>query len=416
MTTTRRRFLAGASAAALATPALTGRAFAQDRIPFASILDLSGGLDIYGRPMADTTRLAIEDINAAGGLLGREVELILYDAQSSIQFYTQYATQAAAGDRAATVHGGITSASREAIRPTLARFETLYFYNVQYEGGVCDYNNFNTGSTPAQTVAKVVPHVMNKWGKKVYIVAADYNYGQITAQWMQKFAKDAGGETLAVEFFPLDVTNFGPTIQKIQQAKPDLVISALVGGAHVSFYRQYAAAGMKNEIPIASTTFGVGNEHKLISPEEGDGMICSYGYFEAVDTPANAAFKARMQERYGADAPALNELAVRSYEGAMLWAEAVKAAGTTDRLPVIEALRSGLSYEGPSGTVTIDPQTHHASMNVYIGELENQDFRILESFENQPPADTQLVCDLNENPDQHVFKFENGLEAAGIEL
>ena len=97
-----------------------------------------------------------------------------------IQFYTQYATQAAAGDKAHTVHAGITSASREAIRPTLARFKTLYFYNTQYEGGVCDYNNFCTGSTPAQTVAKIVPHAMKKWGKKVYIVAADYNYGQIT--------------------------------------------------------------------------------------------------------------------------------------------------------------------------------------------------------------------------------------------
>ena len=93
-----------------------------------------------------------------------------------------------------------------------------------------------------------------------------------------------------VEFFPLDVTNFGPTINKIQTAAPDLVMSALVGGAHVSFYRQYAAAGLNTSIPIASTTFGVGNEHKLISAEEGDGMICAYSYFESIDSPANAAF------------------------------------------------------------------------------------------------------------------------------
>lgn len=416
MTITRRRFVAGASTLALAAPALTGRALAADKIKFATILDLSGGLDIYGVPMIQTTRMAIDDINAAGGLNGQEVELIEYDAQSSIQLYTQYATQAAAGDRAHVVHAGITSASREAIRPTLARFRTLYFYNVQYEGGVCDMNNFCTGSTPAQTVAKVVPYVMNKWGKKVYIVAADYNYGQITAQWMQKFVKDEGGETLGVEFFPLDVTNFGPTIQKIQAAKPDLVISALVGGAHVSFYRQYAAAGMNKSIPIASTTFGVGNEHKLISAEEGDGMICSYSYFEAAPNPINAAFRERLKARLGADTPALNELAVRSYEGAMLWAEAVKAAGTADREPVIEALRKPLSVDGPSGTVTIDPQTNHAYMNVYIAELKNQEFQILETYENQPPADTQLVCNLNENPNQSTFKFENGLAAAGIQL
>ena len=415
MKLTRRSFVAGASAIALAAPATIGRA--QDgKIKFVSILDQSGGLDIYGAPMVETTKMAIDDINAAGGLNGREVELILYDAQSNIQLYTQYATQAAAGDRADTVHAGITSASREAIRPTLARFNTLYFYNTQYEGGVCDFNNFNTGSTPAQTVAKVVPYVMNKWGKKVYIVAADYNYGQITAQWMQKFVKDNGGETLGVEFFPLDVTNFGPTIQKIQGAKPDLVISALVGGAHVSFYKQYDAAGMNKDIPIASTTFGVGNEQTLISAEEGEGLIAAYSYFEAVDNPVNKAFLERLTARLGPGRPTMNELSVRSYEGAMLWAEAVKAAGTADRAAVIEALRAPQSYTGPSGVVTIDPQTNHAVQNVYIAEVKNQRFEILESFSDQPPADTQLVCDLNANPNQNTFLFENGLEAAGIKL
>ena len=413
MTISRRHFVMGTSALALTAPATIGRA-QTDAIKFASILDLSGGLDIYGAPMAETTKLAIEDINAAGGLLGREVELTLYDAQSTIQFYTQYATQAAAGDKASTVHGGITSASREAIRPTLARFKTLYFYNVQYEGGVCDYNNFCTGSTPAQTVAKVVPYAMKKWGKKVYIVAADYNYGQITAQWMQRFVKENGGETLDVEFFPLDVTNFGPTINKIQTAKPDFVISALVGGAHVSFYRQYAAAGMMKDIPVASTTFGVGNEQTLISAEEGNGILASYGYFEGIDTPANAAFLERLEAKLGANRPVMNELAIRSYEGAMLWAAAVQAAGTVEHDPVAEALRAGLSYDGPSGAVTIDPYTNHCSMNVYISELQDQKWNIVESFDNQPPADTAMVCDLVANPNQSAFLFENGLEAAGI--
>lgn len=413
MTISRRKFLAGTAGIALAAPALMARA--QDAtIKIASILDLSGGLDIYGAPMDVMTKLAVSDINAAGGLNGRQVELITYDAQSNIQLYTQFATQAAAGDRVAVVHGGITSASREAIRPTLARFETLYFYNTQYEGGVCDFNNFCTGSTPAQTVARVVPYVMNKWGKKVYIVAADYNYGQITAEWMQKFVADNGGETLGVEFFPLDVTNFGPTINKIQQAAPDLVISALVGGAHVSFYRQYAAAGLNTSIPIASTTFGVGNEHQLISAAEGNGLIAAYSYFEAVDNPINKDILARLDATMGASRPGLNELAVRSYEGVMLWAEAVKLAGSADRLPVIEALRTGITYNGPSGAVTIDPKTNHCIQNVYLAELQDQKFGILETFEAAPPSDTQLVCDLVANPNQSTFFFENGLAAAGI--
>jgi branched-chain amino acid transport system substrate-binding protein len=332
-----------------------------------------------------------------------------------MQLYAQFAQQSALKDKSTVVMGGITSASREVIRPVLTRNKTLYFYNTQYEGGVCDFNCFCTGSTPAQTVAKVVPYVMQKWGPKVYIVAADYNYGQITAQWMQKFVADNGGETLGVEFFPLDVTNFGPTINKIQQAAPDFVISALVGGAHVSFYRQYAAAGLNASIPIASTTFGVGNEHKLISAEEGNGILAAYSYFESVDNPVNADFLARFTARLSEGRPALNELAVRSYEGAMLWAEGVKAAGTVDRVPVIEALRTGLSYNGPSGMVTIDPMTNHATQNVYLAELKDQNWVILEQHDAQPPADTQIVCDLVSNPDQATFFFENGLAAAGIE-
>lgn len=411
----RRTFVKTSSLAALslAAPAIIGRAAADDHIKLVSILDQSGGLDIYGKPMVDATTMAVDEINAAGGLLGRQVELINYDPQSTIQFYTQYATQAAAGDKADVVHAGITSASREAIRPTLARFETLYFYNVQYEGGVCDRNCFCPGSTPAQTVEKLVPYAMNKWGKKVYIVAADYNYGQITAQWVKKYVEDNGGEVADIEFFPLDVTNFGPTIRKIQSAKPDMVWSALVGGAHMSFYRQYAAAGMNTSVPVASTTFALGNEHKLISAEEGNGMLVAYSYFQEVDTPENQAFVKRFQDKFGADSPYLNELPTRSYEGIMLWAEAVKKAGTVERMAVIEALE-GLSLDGPSGNISIDPKTHHGVLNVYLAEVQDQSMNIVESHPAQPPSDTLLVCDLQANPDQAVFYFENGLEAAGI--
>ena len=247
---------------------------------------------------------------------------------------------------------------------------------------------------PQLRLLKNSSYAMNKWGKKVYIVAADYNYGQITAQWVQKYVRDNGGDPVETEFFPLDVTNFGPTIKKIQSSGADMVMSALVGGAHVSFYRQYAAAGMNKSVPVASTTFGVGNEHKLISAEEGDGMICAYSYFEEIDSPANKDFVARFKARMGADAPALNELAARSYEGAYLWAEAVKAAGTTERMPVIEALRSGLGVDGPSGRVEIEPKTNHCNQNVYLAELKNQSFNIIESYESQPPTDTLMVCDL----------------------
>ncbi|HLJ63556.1 MAG TPA: transporter substrate-binding protein, partial [Stellaceae bacterium] len=157
----RRGFLQGAAAVgALAAGGMGwgGVAKAADAIKVASIHDLSGGLDIYGKPMVDVLQFAIEEINAQGGLLGSKVELISYDPQSNMQLYTQFAQQAAIKDKVAVVHGGITSASREVIRPVLDRFKTLYFYNTQYEGGVCDRNQFDTGVTPAQTVEKLVPY------------------------------------------------------------------------------------------------------------------------------------------------------------------------------------------------------------------------------------------------------------------
>ncbi len=271
----QRRTLIAAAGGLAAPLVFRHAALGADPIKVVSIHDASGGLDIYGKPMIACIDFAAEEINAAGGLLGRPVQVINYDPQSNIQLYTQFATQAATRDKAAVVHAGITSASREAIRPVLRRYNTLYFYNTQYEGGVCDRNCFCTGSTPAQNVQRLVPYIMQKWGKKAYIVAADYNYGQITSKWVTKYFREGGGDAVAVDFFPLDVTNFGPAIQKIQAARPDMVVSALVGGSHVSFYRQWAAAGMKSRIRMASTTFGGGNESLLLSPEEGDGITCA---------------------------------------------------------------------------------------------------------------------------------------------
>ena len=254
MTLSRRRFLqrsAIATTTLIAAPAVlrTSALGADNPILVGSLHDQSGPIGTSGTPMVYALQLAVDEINAAGGLLGRPLKVIHYDTQSNIQLYSQYAQQLAVKDKVDVVHGGITSASREAVRPTFDRFKVLYFYNTLYEGGVCDRNTFCTGTTPAQTVEKLVPSAMKKSGKKAYIIAADYNYGQITAKWMTKYVKDNGGEVLSTDFFPLDVTNFGSTISKIQAAKPDLILSALVGGNHTAFYRQWTAAGMKSENP-----------------------------------------------------------------------------------------------------------------------------------------------------------------------
>ncbi|MDP9901970.1 urea ABC transporter substrate-binding protein [Variovorax ginsengisoli] len=405
----RRSFIQSSAAALAATsvPLFPVAAMAADEIVVGSIIDMSGGLDIYGKPMADCMTLAVEEQNAAGGLLGKKIRLATYDPQSNMQLYAQFAQQSALKDKSTVVMGGITSASREVIRPVLTRNKTLYFYNTQYEGGVCDRNTFCTGVTPGQTVAKLVPYAMKKWGKKVYVVAADYNYGQITSQWVKKFVQENGGSIASIDFFPLDVTNFGPTISKIEQAKPDMIISALVGGAHISFYRQWAAAGLTKKIPLASTTFAGGNEQIVLSPAEADGFLVSYNYFQNLDTPQNKAFKERFYKRFGADYPNITELAMGTYQGFKLWAEGVKKAGSLDREKMISALESGISIDGPSGKVSLDPETHHCVLNVSIAEVRNKQLNIVETFQQQPPVDTSAVCNLKKNPkdnQQYVIK------------
>ena len=406
MTLERRNLLklgAATAGGVLAAPLIMRHAaLGADPIKVAGIHDTSGGLDIYGQPMVACLDYAVGELNDAGGLLGRPVQLVNYDPQSNIQLYTQFATQAATRDRVAVVHGGITSASREAIRPVLRRYNTLYFYNTQYEGGVCDRNIFCTGSTPAQNVDKLVPYVLSNWGKRVYVVAADYNYGQITSKWITKYARDGGGEVLAADFFPLDVTDFGAAIKKVQAARPDAVVSALVGGNHVAFYRQWAAAGLKRSIPIASTTLGGGNESLLLTPEEGDGIVSAFSYFQEVDTPANKAFVERFRAKLGAKAPYLGaELAMRTYTGFQLWAEGVRRAGTVDRVKVIEALEGGVTHDGPAGRTVLDPRTHHATLDVHLAEVADRGFKVLQSFPQQPPSDTASVCDLAANPNSN---------------
>lgn len=391
--------LGGLAAGGLAMPFYARNAFADTApIKLGSLLDGTGALGLEGKRMIQTTEYAVELLNKSGGLLGRQIKLISYDTQSNMQLYTQYAQELALKEKVDVIQGGITSASREAIRPIFDRSKTLYFYNTQYEGGVCDRNVFCTGSTPAQTVNHIVDYAMKNWGKKVYIIAADYNYGHITASWMQKFTKDSGGSVLGTDFFPLDVTNFSSAISRIQQAAPEVVLSALVGANHSGFYRQWDAAGMKSKIPVASSVFGLGDELTTMDTSTTDGIITCYGWYNNLDTPASKAFVDGMQAKFGKDVTDLSELDTATFEGVMLWAEAVKKAGSVERDAVIKALESGLSIESPTGKVTMDPATHHTIRNTYLARPKNRTWEHLEHFPDSFPADTGGRCDLIKSP------------------
>ncbi len=376
-----------------------GQTASGEPIRVGSLLDETGPLSIYGGPMADATRLAISDINASGGVLGRPLELVALDSKSDQNEYITGADRLVADDLA-VVHAGITSASREAIRPTFTEAEILHFYNVLYEGGQCDRNLFVTGVTPTQQLQVLIPWAIENIGPRLYVLAADYNYGQISADWVQQYATDNGGEIVGEDFFPLDVAEFATTISDVQRAAPDAVVSLLVGGAHMSFYSQYAAAGVNSEIPIVSPTFGLGSEQVALDAESAENIIVAFPYFEELDTPANQEFVAAWQAEFGDDYPYITDLAVYTWEGWHLWADAVNAAGTLEREAVIAQLESGVSFDGPKGTVTFDGASHHLIQPVSLARTNDSNgFEVFETFDSVPPSWEQETCDLITNPE-----------------
>jgi branched-chain amino acid transport system substrate-binding protein len=401
MTVDRRQLLKGAGFAALAVAldiAGVRSSIADDDIVIASILDQSGGLDVYGTPMTAAVRLAVDQLNEAGGLLGRRIKLITYDTQSNTDLYAQYAQAAALSEKVSMVFGGITSASREIIRPILRKYETPLWYSVLYEGGVCDLNTFINGTSAVQQAEPLVDWGMKEWGKKIYFIGADYNAPRIFAEWNTKFARARGGDVIAKDFYPLDVGEFGPLILKIQAARPDWVSSNLVGGAHIAFYRQWAAAGMLHKIPHASVSFGVGNEHIVLQPEECDGIVTAQNYFQELQTPENQTFVAVFKERYGNEVPYINALVASAYQGVFLWAEGVKKVGSIERTEVIAALRSGIAWRGPSGQLTIDPATNHVIQDIHLAKVGGGIWSVFETVNQVRPSDVIDRCDLTKDP------------------
>jgi urea transport system substrate-binding protein len=405
MQITRRDLVRGAVAGGLgvAAPALAREsAVAADEIAVGSILDASGPINIYGLPMIDATKFATESINEAGGVLGRRLRLVETDCQSNNQIYAQNAVKLILDDKVAVLMGGITSASREAVRPVVGKYPTLYFYNEQYEGGVCDKLVFCTGVTPAQQLGVLVPWAVKQHGKKIYTLAADYNYGHISADWVKVYLRQSGGELAGEEFIPLDVVNFDSVIQRLQSAKPDVVMSLLVGGNHIAFYRQFAAAGLKDKMAIVSATFGLGNEQVVLKPQEAEGIVVIYPYFQELDTNVNKDWVAAWRKRFGSGYTYITDSACTVWNGWHLWAMAVNKAKSLDRDKVIAALESGLSFESPEGTIRLDPKSHHIVHSVHLAKVNNKNgFSIMESFANVEPADTMKVCDLIANPNEH---------------
>ena len=385
------------SAVALAA-ALTACAAAAE-VKVGAIFDLTGGLNIYGIQQDNALDLAVASVNEAGGVNGEEVVVVGYDAQSELSKYTQFAQTAVLRDGISAMFAGLTSSSREAIRPIFREANIPYFYSSLYEGGACDRQTFVTGSSASQQLSVLMEWAVENYGPRVYIMAPDYNFGTISGHWIHEYAKQFGAEVVGEDYLALSVTDYAPTIQKIQAANPDVVVALPVGSAQTGFLEQFAAAGLKDNIGVVSTNYGSGNQQVVVSPQAGEGLVSAMGYFPSVESDANTAFLAAWEDAYGTDTPVVAG-AVDVWNAVHLWAAAANKAGSTDADEVIAALESGLSFEAPNGTVTLEPGSHHLRQDIYIasGNATNG-FDIIQTFENSAPTYENEVCDLVANPD-----------------
>ncbi|OKO76426.1 ABC transporter substrate-binding protein [Bradyrhizobium sp. NAS80.1] len=386
-------FLASLSMAAVLG---AGPAHAETRI--AAIFDLTGGLNIYGIQQNNALNLAVESINAAGGVLGAPIKVVTYDAQSELSKYTQYANTVVLRDRVDVLFAGLTSSSREAIRPIARKANIPYFYSSLYEGGACDKQTFVTGASASQQLSVLIDWAVKKYGKKIYVMAPDYNFGTISARWIEHYARQSGAEVVGQDFLALTVTDYAPTIQKIQAARPDFVVALPVGANQTGFLEQFAAAGLKKTIGLVSTNYGSGNQQIVLSPDAGKGLIGNAEYFMAVDTPANAAFIKQWAAKYGNDTPVISA-AVDVWNAVHLWANAVNKAGTAKTGPVIAALESGATFDAPNGPVKLEAGSHDLRQNIYIAEGDDKHgFKIVQVSKDVAPAYENEKCDLVAHP------------------
>jgi branched-chain amino acid transport system substrate-binding protein len=371
---TRRNCLAGAVVGALAglsAPGLTTDAAAAEKpIKICVIDDHSGDFALPVEPKTLGYQLAVKEINERGGVLGRQLQIVFYDGQSDVKRHQELAQKCVLDDEVDVMMAGATSSEREAARAIAIKNKVIYWHNNQGEGGIADKYSFFTGPIPEQQILPGVEYMIKKFGPKMYVLAADYGFGQISALWTKVAAGLYGGKIVGMEFIPLGNSDFATTIANIQKAKPDFGVFYLVGGAQYNFYPQAAAAGV--HVPAVSTVnIQQGYEHRRYPPPALVDMYIPYAFLEETPGKPAADFVAHAKA-LKPDEPYINEMTAEAYTAINLMALAWERAGTTKTDETIKALESGLTFEAPEGRVFLDPATHHCTIHIRMGRVNEK--------------------------------------------
>jgi urea transport system substrate-binding protein len=366
-TTTSAAGVTSAPAATGTTAPGAAVAATGDTIKVGVLHSLSGTMSISEVSVRDATLLAIDEINAAGGVLGKKLQPVVEDGASDWPTFAEKASKLIQQDKVAVVFGCWTSASRKAVLPVFERLNGLLFYPVQYEGLEQSPNIFYTGAEPTEQIVPAVDYLLKQGKKKIYLLGSDYVFPR-TANKIIKAQLGANGGTVAgEEYTPLGATEFSTIISKIQAAKPDAIFNTLNGDSNVAFFKQFKDAGFTaDKLPVLSVSVAE-EEVRGIGADNIAGHLVAWNYFQTTNTPENKKFVAAYKAKYGANRVTDDPIEA-GYFGVYLWKLAVEKAGSTD-VAKVKAAAGGVEYNAPEGKVKIDGATQHTWKIVRIGKV-----------------------------------------------
>lgn len=336
-----------------------------DTIKVGVLHSLSGTMAISEVSVKDAELLAIDEVNAAGGVLGKQLEPVIEDGASDWPTFAEKAQKLISVDGVATTFGGWTSASRKAMLPVFERNKALLWYPVQYEGLEASPYIFYTGATTNQQILPGLDYLRSIGKTRLFLVGSDYVFPRTANKEIKAYAAANGMEILGEEYTPLGHTEYGTLINKITAARPDAVFNTLNGDSNVAFFKQLKAAGVTADaMPVISVSVAE-EEVRGIGPEFVSGHLVAWNYYQSTDSAANRAFVEAYKARYGADRVTADPIEA-GYIAVKLWAAAVEKAGSTDP-EAVKAAAGGITLDAPGGEVTIDGENQHIFKTARIG-------------------------------------------------
>jgi len=350
------------------SPGESSAAAGGETIKVGILHSLSGTMAISEVSVKDAEMMAIEEINAAGGVLGKRLEPIVEDGASDPPIFAEKARKLLQQDHVATVFGGWTSASRKAMLPVFEELNGLLWYPVQYEGLEASPNIFYTGATTNQQIVPAVTWLLENRGKRFFLLGSDYVFPRTANKIIKAQLAAEGGEVVAEEYTPLGHTDYSTIISKIREAAPDVIFNTLNGDSNVSFFKQLKDAGITaQDVTVLSVSIAE-EEIRGIGADVLAGHLAAWNYFQTTDTPNNEAFVANYKKFTAPDRVTADPIEA-GYLAVYLWKLAVEKAGTTDVDAVREAAK-GIEFDGPGGKVKIDGDNQHLYKTVRIGEVQ----------------------------------------------